>query len=72
MTVSDPNITELCRESAGVELRIRPGAGDRAYVDEQIDRDLPEQSHEFDDRSGRMADGEDCPHRFRLFSTGPT
>jgi hypothetical protein len=36
------------------------------YIDEQIDRGLPEQSHKFGDRARRMAYREDCRHRLGL------
>jgi hypothetical protein len=44
MSVGYPSDGERFRESIGVELRIRPRAGDRTDVDEQIHSHLLEQS----------------------------
>ena len=44
MLVGYPSGGERFRESIGVELRVRPRAWDRPHVDDQIHRDLLEQS----------------------------
>jgi hypothetical protein len=66
MAVGDPSVNERCRESIGVELRIRPRARDRAHIDEQIHGHLPEQSDELGDCARRMAYREERRHRLGL------
>jgi hypothetical protein len=51
MPVSYPSTIKRFGEDFCVELWIRPGARDRTYIDEQIDRYLPEQGQKFGDRA---------------------
>jgi hypothetical protein len=66
MAVCDPGWGEHLWQDISVELWVRPRAWDGAHIHEQIDRDLPKQTHEFDERAGRMAYREDFRHRSEL------
>jgi hypothetical protein len=47
-------------EAVAVELRIGARPRHRPNVTDEIDAGLPEQTDEFGDRPGGMADGEEC------------
>lgn len=65
MMVGNSNVCEGVAEGIGVELRVGPRTGDRAHINDQIDRSLPEQGYKFGDRARRVTYRQNRRHGVR-------